>query len=158
MKEIAQHPENRFDWWIMKTFMVLPTDQRFLDLTPEQRELLWEHYLLDNPELAKKIENRINDPEFEKEWEELAYEEAQNSFENEVKVVKTDNAQDGFDEIEKAYEKYLQQNKDLELPNYKEILASKGINLEKLEQDVQSQKIDFDLENDFDDEWEEVSD
>lgn len=37
-------------------FKVLPTDQRFKDLTEEQFALMHEHLLLDNPELAKKAE------------------------------------------------------------------------------------------------------
>lgn len=30
-------------------FQVLPTDSRYTDLTEEQLDLMWEHYLLDNP-------------------------------------------------------------------------------------------------------------
>ncbi len=41
---------------MQKTFNVLPTDQRFKDLTVEQIGLMQEHVLLDNPELTKKAE------------------------------------------------------------------------------------------------------
>lgn len=45
-------------------FKVLPTDQRFKDLTDEQIGLFQEHILIDNPELAKKAEV-YNDPGYE---------------------------------------------------------------------------------------------
>lgn len=67
IKKIADNPEIKFDLWLMKRFNVLPTDERFLNLTYEQRELLWEDYLNDHPEIRKRIENY--DPEFEKVWE-----------------------------------------------------------------------------------------
>lgn len=70
MKEIAQHPENRFDTWILKTWRVLPTSPDFINLTEEQRELLWQDYLIDNPEIAKKI-NQANDTDFQDEWEKM---------------------------------------------------------------------------------------
>ncbi len=41
---------------MQKTFQVLPTDQRFKDLTAEQVGMMQEHMLLDNPDLAKKAE------------------------------------------------------------------------------------------------------
>jgi len=71
MREIARLPQARFDWWIQKTFNVLPTDSRFLDLTSEQKELIYEHLLIDNPDLAKNSESYY-DPEFEDLWEEHA--------------------------------------------------------------------------------------
>lgn len=55
----------------MKTFRVLPTDSRYQDLTKEQRELLWEDFLLDHPEIAEKVENKIYDDGFDAEWEAL---------------------------------------------------------------------------------------
>lgn len=45
-------------------FKVLPTDQRFKDLTTEQVGLMQEHLLLDHPELAKKAE-AYSDPGYE---------------------------------------------------------------------------------------------
>lgn len=41
-------------------FKVLPTDQRFKDLTAEQVGLMQEHFVLDHPELAKKSEVYID--------------------------------------------------------------------------------------------------
>lgn len=70
MKEIAQHPENRFDTWILKTWRVLPTNPDFINLTEEQREWLWQDYLLDHPEIAKKIAE-ANDTEFQEEWDKM---------------------------------------------------------------------------------------
>lgn len=70
MKEIAQHPENRFDTWILKTWRVLPTNPDFINLTEEQRELLWQDYLIDNPDVAKKIE-QANDTDFQDEWNKM---------------------------------------------------------------------------------------
>src|SRR5690606_9486110 len=98
--------ENRFDWWIMKNFNVLPTDERFLNLTAEQREFIWEQYLIDNPDLDKKIKQY--DPDFEKEWEELG----------EVEDVKTDNSSpDDMElDIEKTMEEFLQERPDMALP------------------------------------------
>lgn len=41
---------------MQKTFHVLPTDQRYKDLTAEQIGLMQENFLLDNPALAKQAE------------------------------------------------------------------------------------------------------
>jgi hypothetical protein len=56
LKEIARLPQSRAEWWVQSTFKVLPTDQRYKDLTDEQIGTMQEHYLLDHPELAKKAE------------------------------------------------------------------------------------------------------
>jgi hypothetical protein len=49
IKEIAKSPKARFEWWVQTKFNVLPTDSRYIDLTEEQLDLMWEHYLIDNP-------------------------------------------------------------------------------------------------------------
>lgn len=72
IKEIAKLPESRFETWIWKTWNVLPTDDRYLTLTEEQRMLLYEDFLLDHPEVAKEIEKqKTYDPDFDQEWEKL---------------------------------------------------------------------------------------
>lgn len=58
-------------WWIRKHYNLPPTDQRFLDLTEEQISLEWEHYKLDNPELAEK--ESYHDPNYEL-WEQESME------------------------------------------------------------------------------------
>ena len=82
MKEIAQNPENRFDTWILKTWRVLPTNPDFINLTEEQREWLWQDYLLDNPEIAKKIAE-ANDTEFQEEWDKMDKENPDEEFREE---------------------------------------------------------------------------
>lgn len=37
----------------------------------EQRELLWEDFLLDHPEIAEKVKNKVYDEDFDEEWEAL---------------------------------------------------------------------------------------
>lgn len=67
LKELAKEPEIQFDLWIMRTFNVLPTDPRYQELTWEQKRLLWEDYLF-----RKALsENKTQDEEFDKKWEEL---------------------------------------------------------------------------------------
>lgn len=66
MKEIAKHPQQRIRWWIRKQFNLPITDSRFLAMTPEQIELEWENYKLDNPKLFP--EDSYSDPEYN-EWE-----------------------------------------------------------------------------------------
>ena len=57
--------------WICKQFNVLPSNPDFQNLTPEQRSLLWEDYLLDNPKIKQRIEDSSTnkDEEFEEMWE-----------------------------------------------------------------------------------------
>lgn len=57
--------------WICKQFKVLPSNPDFQNLTSEQRSLLWEDYLLDNPKLKEQIEHEVvnkEDEEFEELW------------------------------------------------------------------------------------------
>jgi hypothetical protein len=44
---------------------VLPTDERFRSLTDEQLLLMWEHYLVDNPDLEKRASEIYQDPHYE---------------------------------------------------------------------------------------------
>ena len=65
---------------------MLPTESRFLDLTEEQLELMYQHYLIDNPPKAEKTNSAHDpeyeeppeafyDPDFDEEWEKLGKEE-----------------------------------------------------------------------------------
>jgi hypothetical protein len=123
----------------MKTFNLLPTDQRFLDLTDEQREYIWHNYLIDNPELEKKLKNRFDDPEFDKEWDKLD-EEPQEGSSKPLESLEGNGDQEDYDEIEASYEAFIQGNEDMRIPDYREVLKAKGIAL------------------DNPDEWEEVDD
>ena len=119
MRAIAEESDNRFDWWIMKTFNVLPTDERFRELTTFQRDFIWENFLLDNPEIEAKLKKaNEDDPDFNREWEELDKEEKR--VEEDV----------DSDVAEKAFEDYLKNN-DLDIPDVDEILRRKGIVLPK---------------------------
>ncbi len=71
MKEIAKLPHQRKLWWIRSYYRVLPTDERYLNLTPEQIELEFQHYIMDNPDKFKEV---YTDPEYE-EWERKTSEE-----------------------------------------------------------------------------------
>lgn len=64
----------------MKEFKVLPTDDRFLDLTDEQMELLYHHYMIDNKPVKSSSSAKDNsyeepesyhDPDFADEWDSL---------------------------------------------------------------------------------------
>lgn len=137
MKEIARESDNRFDWWIMKQFQVLPTDERFINLTEEQKELIWQHYLLDNPEIAKKVSQF--DPEFEEEW---------NSLGKDEETSKPEETYEDID-IEQSMEEFLKERPEMSLPeNYiEQKLKERGINLEKPKDNKPTTE-----------EWEEVDD
>lgn len=47
---------------VQKTFQVLPTDKRFQDLTTEQLDLMYEHFLLDNPPTE---DNKLRDDDYD---------------------------------------------------------------------------------------------
>jgi hypothetical protein len=86
MEEIAKTNIARFEWWIQKSFHVLPTDERFLSLTEQQMDLLYEHFKIDHPELREDDKARdseydeaqdgmqmeqhehYEDPDFDKAW------------------------------------------------------------------------------------------
>lgn len=109
----------------MKTFNVLPTDPKFLDLTEFQREFLWENFLLDNPEIEAKMKKaQEDDPDFDQEWEELDKPDTTNdeTFETE---------DDEFTDAEKAFESFLSNSDDLNIPDVDETLRKKGIVLPK---------------------------
>jgi len=124
IKAIASDSENRFDWWIQKTFEVLPTDPRYYDLTTEQRELLWEHYLIDNPEVAKKLKDTFYDPEFDEIWDAMA-EEAQEGAEGSSGTPLDISDPEDVDVIESVYREFTAG--DDELPDYKQVLKARGI-------------------------------
>lgn len=63
----------------MKEFKVLPTDNKFLDLTEEQLDLMYCHWLLDNKPIKTGIQDQdyqaeedknesYHDPDFDEEW------------------------------------------------------------------------------------------
>lgn len=57
-QEEAYRELDSLSWWVRRKYNVLPTDQRYLDLTEgEVRLEYWLHYLTDRRELAAK--NRI---------------------------------------------------------------------------------------------------
>jgi len=80
MTEIAKSDQARFEWWIQTKWQVLPTDPRYLDLTEEQKDLMFEHYKLDNTDTVTHKAGEVNeegaviepehfdDPDFDKEW------------------------------------------------------------------------------------------
>lgn len=102
IKKIAQLPEIQFDSWIWRTWRVLPTDDRYLNLTKEQRELLWEDFLLNNPKIAEEIEKEKDyDPEFEQEWKKLMEESESEDIQD------TDDDFSEFKDVEKAFEDFV---------------------------------------------------
>ena len=48
IKELAETPLAKFEYWIQDKFNVLPTDPRFTDLTEEQLDLLYAHRQREN--------------------------------------------------------------------------------------------------------------
>lgn len=100
----------------MKTFNVLPTDERFLNLTAEQKEFLWQNYLLDHPEIERKINGKIYDPDFEKEWEsmdvETTEEDAKKDGEAQELYVPED---EDFSAVEESFAKFLEERPDLKI-------------------------------------------
>lgn len=68
MSEIAQTPQAKFEYWIQEKWNVLPTDPRYRDLTEEQLELLYEHYLRSLPPEEKdepdKEDGKFRDPDY----------------------------------------------------------------------------------------------
>lgn len=93
IKDIAFSEESRFLWGIQKYFRVLPTDPRFLSLTTEQLDLMYENMLIDQgrydkngnlktdkkpidkdfdePSASKQGTTEYFDPEFEELWNEV---------------------------------------------------------------------------------------
>jgi hypothetical protein len=75
MKEVAKTDQARFEWWLQSKFNILPTDPRYMDLTQEQIDLIYEHYIIDNP--PKK--SAYTDADYEKEEAKNAEYNAQQS-------------------------------------------------------------------------------
>ncbi len=128
IRQITQNPENRFDWWILKEWKLLPTSPDFLNLTEEQREYLWDNFLIDNPKIEQQLKNRIEDDEFDDEWNAMEVgtesdEESENKF-----------AQEDYSDIEKSVGAYLYGNDALEMPSVYERLKAKGINITQAEE------------------------
>jgi len=129
MREIASNSDNRFDYWIMKEWKVLPTDPRFTDLTFEQREYLWENYLIDNPEIEKKMRDRFDDPEFDKQWDSLGI-TSQEASEEVLETKEGNDEQEEENEIEANYKVFVNDDSELQMPDYRAILKAKGIVLD----------------------------
>lgn len=104
IKEIARDPDMRFDAWILKKWQILPSNPDFLNLTLEQKKWLWEDYLLDNPDVQRKIDE-AQDEEFQKEWNELDSEEPTVNYDEEFEDIsdQLDELFDG-DDIERSEE------------------------------------------------------
>lgn len=113
----------------MKEWKVLPTDPRFLELTQEQKEFLWDNFLIDHPEIEKKLNSRQEDEEFDKEWETLddTSQEAQGHSQDVLGADEGKPSGDGLEPEIEAYQRFLEKRTDLELPDVYERLRAKGI-------------------------------
>jgi hypothetical protein len=153
MKEIASNPSNRFDAWILKQWKVLPTNPDFLNLTEEQKEYLWEDYLLDNPEIARKIENS-KDEEFNKEWDDEKHESKDEEFEEVVdnynKFIKDNNVEIQRSDESKRILAEIQQREQNKETTPEKVDFNDG-DWEEEDEEFFNQPIN-------DDEWEEVDD
>lgn len=54
---------------MQRTFQILPTDPRFQELTEEQLDLMYQHYLIDSK--PSKRRNAGYDPDYDKEESKL---------------------------------------------------------------------------------------
>lgn len=122
----------------MKTWKVLPTNPDFQNLTEEQKTWLWEDYLLDNPEVAKKIAEQ-QDEDFNKEWDKL----------DEGVEETTPEVEEEFEEVTNNFEEYVKSN-NLEV-EYSE--ATQALLSKIKEKDDQNP-----TPNPLDDDWEEIED
>lgn len=134
----------------MQKFNVLPTDERFLSLTEEQKEFIWENYLLDNPDLKKKLQNRFHDSEFDEIWDNLEKAPSEDAQDGSV-VSEEDNTEEDYSDVVSNYNEFLEENDSLSLPDYREVLAKKGIKLNEEEVEVDLSSVDIE-----DEDWEEV--
>ncbi|MNW28257.1 hypothetical protein D3C74_50790 [compost metagenome] len=118
MQEIVKDSQNRFDYWIMEKWNVLPTDPRFLALTEEQKDWLWENFLLSNPEVKRKIDNRFHDPDFDRAWEELGGKEVEETETyEEAAESRNSEEEDEYGDLELAYKGFLAERKDMAVPD-----------------------------------------
>lgn len=62
LREIAKQGNQRKQWWIQKEFKLLPTNKDFLDLTEEQIDLIYENYLIDNPQIEQIAGEHFENP------------------------------------------------------------------------------------------------
>ena len=144
----------------MKEWKVLPTDPRFLELTSEQKDFLWDNFLIDNPEIEKKLKNRFDDEEFDEEWDKLDEDTPEDSQEHSQDVVNSSEGNsdsEGFETEIKAYESFLNERKDLELPDVYERLRAKGIKIEKPTEEEVSHIPNL-VDTELIDDWEEEVD
>lgn len=103
----------------------MPTSPDFLNLTDEQREFMWDSYLLDNPELDRKLrETTISEDReaFENEWNSL--DEIDTKGESEFNEEEATNV---ISELHSEFEN------DPDLPTIEERLRKRGINYSGLE-------------------------
>jgi hypothetical protein len=83
MKAIAETNQARFEWWVQTEFKVLPTDPKYQALTQMQLDLMYEHYLLDNPPVEEETKpandptykedepEQYDDPDFKHVWDNM---------------------------------------------------------------------------------------
>jgi hypothetical protein len=150
IKEIAKNPDVRLDAWILKKWNVLPSNPDFQNLTEEQRKWLWEDYLLDNPELAKKLRHNEDD-EFDKEWDEMEMKEG------EPEESPEDSDESGYSEYESVGDKFNRFVNDngMEVERSQEAQAI----LTQLKQRDNNDEDDMSIGSNLnDDDWEEVDD
>ena len=146
LKEIAKSSLARFEWWIQTKFTVLATDDRFLNLTDEQKDLMYEHYLIDNP--AKESDTKDED-----------YDNAQTDAENEAKGVSKDT--DYLPFPEEGTERFADPDFDSEWDTDEEDSDSDSVEENSSESDFEAlgeengEDTDFPKEDDSD-EWEKV--
>lgn len=97
---------------------MLPTSPDFLNLTEEQREYLWDNFLLDNPKIEQQLKNRFDDPDFDEEWNAM-----------EVGSESDEENEDDFDDVEQSVGAYFEESEALDMPSVYERLKAKGIKI-----------------------------
>jgi hypothetical protein len=88
LESIAQQPNERRLWWVRKLYNLPPTDPRYLELTTEQIDLEYEHFLLDNPELKTAQSQSYSDPDYDE------------TEKNELKKIAQEAQEDDWEEVE----------------------------------------------------------
>lgn len=81
LEKLAETQKAKFDFWIMEKWSVLPTDHRFLELTEEQKGLLYVQYLKSIEPPPKEVKSAHDDdyeepesyvdPEFDALWDSM---------------------------------------------------------------------------------------
>ena len=132
MREIVREPESRFNWWIMKTFKVLPTSPEFQALTGAQRTFIWESYLEDNPKVREKIDRVNYDSGFDEEWDRLDAQKPSEGDEAPDDTNIPDDDEDLSELAQRAYEA-LQSDDETKLEPARDRLREKGITIDAVD-------------------------